>query len=98
MTQKIADRVKVAWEIVKGVGIGIGVFIGTGILQYQKKTYDWQIMVTNQVQQLESARSTHATLISTRQEYESRNDGKNALQDKQLTFLFARFHLPLIER
>lgn len=97
MTTKVKDGLAMFWEAAKGVGIGMAVFIGSGILKYEKMTYDWQIQISNKVDIHDKRLDDHAVMIGTRQAYEAKKDDKDAVRDKQITFLFAKFGIPLIQ-
>lgn len=97
MTAKVKDGLSMFWEAVKGVGIGMAVFIGSGILKYEKMTYDWQIQISNRVNIHDKRLDDHTVLIGNRQAYEGKKDEKDATRDKQITFLFAKFGIPLIQ-
>lgn len=45
----------------------------------------------------EASLASHAGSIGKRQDYEATKDKQDVLRDKQITFLFAKFGIPLIQ-
>jgi len=93
MTVKTNRAVSRTWEILKGIGIGVGIYIGTGILDYEKKNYDFNVTIHSRIEALESSAAISAGNVAKRQEYEKDNDKVVNMLDKKTSFLYARLKL-----
>jgi len=96
MSPRTTSNLTKAWEFLKSIAQGIVIFLLTGILKYQKMNYDWQIKMESRMQAREQVDAVQDINISKRQEYEHINDQEINRHEKQVTFLFAHFGLPLI--
>lgn len=81
------------WKGAQSVAVGVIIYLLTGILSYQKKTYDWQITMENRMQQQEKTNGIQDGLIGKRQQYEMDNDNKVVKMNDKLIFLFTHFDL-----
>lgn len=91
MTQKTVNGLGIFWEAVKGVLIGISVFIGTGILSYQKKSYDWQIEMDSRMRAVENNEAVNSKV-------QENVIVKQQVTDKNLALIFGHFKLTLLEQ
>lgn len=91
MSPKTTSNLTKLWEFLKSVSQGVVIFLLTAILKYQKMSYDNQIMMNNRMNNAE-------TSISTQGKTQESIITKQQMNDKQITFLFAHFGLPLINQ
>ncbi len=90
MTQTVKNN---WWKAAQSIGIGVIIFLLNGILAYQKKSYDWQIEMSNRMNNAEKINSTQDALISNRQQYEHDNDRVVTRMNDKIIFLFTHFDL-----